>query len=145
MKKLIILAGLVLSSLFASGQTVYTTTQDACSGTAHQACYNIPVVDQNNMPGFISMDNRSVNLQYNFYLGAYANNGIHGTYDGFVGNPDGTRNDFNGVASFVSDSGTVEAQLQFHAYYVKTCSGRGCGGTLGWHFRLLAGSTVTVN
>jgi len=139
----------------ASAQTAtYTTTQDACGGKANQACYNIPVVDQHAVAGHISIDNRYPStdpLQYNFYLGQYGTNGYHGTYSGFVANsdknPNGTPStaDFNGIASFESDDETVSAQFQYHAYYVKVCSGRGCGGTLGWHYRILAGGTVTVN
>ncbi len=138
---------LVLVCSASAQTTTYTTTQDACGGKANQACYNIPDVDQNGVTGYISIDNRvgtTYPLQYNFYLGPYGTNGSHGTYSGFVANPDKTTNDFNGVASYDSDDGTVSATLQFHAYYVKMCSGRGCGGTLSWHYRILAWSTVTV-
>lgn len=141
------LATMILSCVsltFAAAQTTYTTTQDACAGKANQACFNIPVVDQNGFSGVVSIDNRSETSQYNFYLGPFGTNGYHGEYSGFVANPDGTKNEFNGVASYTSDDATLVSQFQFHAYYVKVCSGRGCGGTLGWHFRILAGSTVTV-
>jgi len=142
--KLISVIILALASSFASAQTTYTTTQDACSGKANQACFNIPVVDQNNFSGVISIDNRSVQYGGSLYLGPFGVNGYHGVYAGFVANPDGTKNDFNGIGSFESDDTSVVGQFQFHAYYVKSCSGRGCGSTLGWHFRILAGSTVTV-
>ncbi len=138
---------LVLVCSASAQTTTDTTTQDACGGKANQACYNIPAVNQNTVAGFISIDNRASStfpLQYNFYLGQYGTNGYHGTYSGFVANPNGTKNDFNGVATFESDDGSLAGTFQFHAYYVSVCSGRGCGGTLGWHYRILAGSTATV-
>jgi predicted MFS family arabinose efflux permease len=42
------------------------------------------------------------------------------------------------------DDGRVTGSFMFYAYYVSTCSGRACGGTLGWHYHILTGSTVTV-
>ena len=147
MKKLLAIALLFLPIMAVAQTTTYTTTQDACSGKANQACYNIPDIDQNGATGYVSIDNRSGStfpLQYNFYLGPYGTNGMHGTYSGFVANPDGTRAAFYGYASFLSDDGRVEASWHFYATYVSTCSGRACGGTLGWHYRILAGSTVEV-
>ena len=125
--------------------TTYTTTQDACSGKANQACFNIPVTDQNGTAGVISIDNRASFRVGYLDLGPYGVNEYHGVYSGFVGNPNGTHSPFSGVASYESDDGTVVGQFYFNATYVSTCSGRACGGTLGWHYRILAGSSVTVN
>lgn len=145
MKKVAVAVLLLLVSAMAAQTATYTTTQDACGGKANQACYNIPTIDQNAVAGFISIDNRTgttVPIQFNFYLGQYGTNGMHGTYAGFVANPNESKDPFDGMAMFVSDDGRVHAQLQFHAYFIKTCSGRGCGGTLGWHYRILMGSQV---
>src|SRR5215468_8343945 len=50
----------------------------------------------------------------------------------------GTRNSYYGVGSFLSDDGTVGGNFQFYAYYVGSCSGRGCGPVVvSWHFNVL--------
>ena len=69
---------------------------------------------------------------------------VHGVYSGFVPNPNATHQAYYGAGSFLSDDGTVEGSFQFYAYYVATCPGRACAGTVvGWHYRVLIGSTVT--
>jgi hypothetical protein len=74
------------------------------------------------------------------YIGAFtAADQVHGVYSGFMSNPDGSRNPFYGAASFESDDGRVAGSFLFYAYYVSTCSGRACGGTLGWHYHNLGG------
>ena len=137
----------------ASAQTTFTTTYDVCGGKALQFC-TLPV--SSNLGSSITqiiIDNRASGG--NLYLGAFIlPDQVQGTYSGFVANPDGTRSPFNGVASFESTATTIDSNgnvvpavagtFQFSAYYVSTCSGRGCGGTLGWHYRILAASTVTV-
>ncbi len=127
----------------ASAQTTYTTTQDACGGKAVQHC-RASVTDQTGQPFDLILDTGVNTLQVNYpYPGSMVFS-VHGAYTGFVANPDGTRNSFYGQASFESDDHTSSASFQFAAYYVSTCSGRGCGGTLGWHYRILMGSTVTT-
>ena len=136
----------VLSLFLAVGAmaqtTTYTVSKDACGGKSTQFC-TLQTTDQNGSPFTIYIDNR--NSVENLYLGNFLSEGVHhGLYSGFVGNPDGTHNAYYGAASFLSDDGTIAGNFQFFAYYVATCSGRGCGGTLGWHFRVLLGSTITV-
>lgn len=150
MKKHLLFLLLAMSMpLFA--QTTYTTTTDGCGGKQYQYCL-LPVINnQTGQPLSLVIDNRvgttgplgtlTVKDPYpgtNLYLQT------HGTYSGFVANPDGSRNPFYGSASFDSDDGTVSGAFQYYAYYVATCSGRGCGGTLGWHYRINTGSTVTA-
>jgi hypothetical protein len=120
--------------------TTYTTTTDACGGKAQQFC-TLPVTG--GTINQIIIDNRQ---NYgNLYLGAFTlTDQVQGVYSGFVANPDGSHSPFNGIASFESNDGTVVGSFTFSAYYVSTCSGRGCGGTLGWHYKILSGSTVTV-
>jgi len=128
----------------ASAQTtIYTTTQDACGGKAQQYC-TLPV-SENPANGVtqIIIDNRT--NWGNLYIGAFIlADQLHGVYSGFVGNPDGTHNPFYGIASFDSDDGKTTGSFSFAAYYVSMCSGRACGGTLGWHYRILGGSIMTV-
>jgi len=128
----------------ASAQTTYTTTQDVCGGKAFQYC-QMPVTS--NPPSSITtliMDNRSDAGA--MYIGAFTlADQVQGVYSEFVANPDGSHSPFYGSAAFNSNDGTVTGTFLFYAYYVSTCSGRGCGGTLGWHCRILAGSTVKLN
>jgi len=134
--------------LFAQN-TTYTSTQDGCGGKALQYC-TLPVTDGNPADGpfQIIISNTFYGAKLTIQQGVYPNQTnivqVTGTYSGFVGNPDGTRNSFYGVGSFESNDGKVSGPFQFFAYYVATCSGRGCGGELGWHYRVLRGSTVTT-
>jgi len=128
-------------SAFAQTTTL-TTVQDACNGKVNQFCTLQVSANPDNGVTQLVIDNR--NNFGNLYLGAWPNNQVHGAYSGFVSNPDGTRNDFYGTGSFVSDDGTVNGTFNYRAHYVSTCSGRGCGGTLGWHYLILTGSTVEV-
>jgi hypothetical protein len=139
---LIILAGTALAS-------TYTTTANGC-GAKNVGYCTLSVVDQNNQPFTLTLDLRvngtgpidTLAVSYP-YPGAKLFS-VHGTYSGFVANPNGTRQPYYGSGSFVSDDQTVNGTFSFYAYYVGTCSGRGCGGTLGWHFQILSGSTVTT-
>jgi hypothetical protein len=127
----------------ASAQMTYTTTQDSCGGKALQFC-QLPISEtpSNGITSF-TIDNRN-GFGY-LYVGPFlSNDQVHGAYSGFVANPDGTRNPFYGAASFLSDDGKLTGSFLFYAYYVSTCSGRGCGGTLGWHYRILTGSTLNT-
>jgi hypothetical protein len=137
--------GLTLSAL---AQTTYTTTQDGCGGKALQYCV-LPVTDGSASGPFqIVISNTFYGARLTLQEGVYPNQSNvfvdTGIYEGFVANPDGTRHPFNGIASFESTDGSVTAKFTFYAYYAATCSGRGCGGEIGWHYRILAGSTVTV-
>ncbi len=76
------------------------------------------------------------------YIGGWGIDPVHGTLAGFVANPDGTHHPYYGAGSFDSTDELVTGSFQFYAYYVSICSGRGCGGTLGWHYRMLSGSTI---
>lgn len=127
----------------ANAQTTYTTTQNVCGGKAYQYC-QMPVSSDPASPvTSLIMDNRSG--AGNLYIGAFtASDQVNGVYSGFLANPDGSRSPFYGAASFESVDQTVTGSFLFYAYYVSTCSGRACGGTLGWHYHILAGSTVTV-
>jgi len=69
------------------------------------------------------------------------NNAEH-WYTQFPVNPDGSRNPFSGVVALYSNDESVKATFYFNARFVNTCSGRGCGGTLGWHYDLLPSSTI---
>ena len=93
----------------------------------------------------IVIDSRGSYPGATLYVGGWGLDPHPGFLDGFVANPDHTHNPFYGAGSFESVDGTVSAQLQFYAYYFSSgCSGRGCGGTLGWHYRILMGSTIST-
>jgi len=130
-------------AITASAQTSsYTTTADGCGGKALQYC-TLSTVDQDNTPVTVVIDNRD--NAGNLYIGAFiSGDQIRGAYSGFVGNPNGTKAAYYGSGSFLSDDERVDGTFLFYAFYVGTCSGRGCGGTIGWHFKILMGSTVTV-
>jgi hypothetical protein len=147
MKKQMLFLLLAMSMpLFAQNST-YTTTQDGCGGKALQYC-TLPVSDGTGTPEQIIIDNSIYGGRLTIQQGTYPTQtnvvAVQGTYTGFVGNPDGTRNSFSGIGAFESNDGTVSGSFQYYAYYASTCSGRGCGGTLGWHYRVLTGSTVTT-
>jgi hypothetical protein len=135
------LAALIFTA--AASTTTYTTTADGCSGKAAQYC-TLAVVDQSSNPSTITIDTRVTSTVGAINTLTVGGTSYHGVYSGFVANPDHTTNSFYGSAAFLSDDSTVSANFLFYAYYVKVCSGRGCGGTLGWHYRVLAGSSVTT-
>jgi hypothetical protein len=133
-----------------SSSITYTITQTGCGGTAGMYC-RLPVTA---LPddGAQSMiiDNRApsrtgyFDINYPTFFTEF-----HGAYAGFVGNPDGTKNSFYGIASYegtATDGSGRKAtgSITFFAYYVKTCSGRGCGGEIGWHYQIMSGSNFTV-
>jgi len=139
---LAVLAVFVLGALVtAHGQTTYTVTADSCNGKVNMYC-TLPTVDENGNVGTATIDNR--NDYGNLYPQGWGTDRVHGTYSGFVSNPNGTRTDFFGTGSFVSDDGMVVGTFNYKAHYVGSCSGRGCGGTLGWHYLILTGSTIEV-
>jgi len=131
---------LLSGALFA--QTTYTTTQDACSGKSSQYC-SLPVSETpSNGITTIVIDSRGSYPGATMYVGGWGVDPVVGTLAGFVANPDGTHHPYYGAGSFDSMDGRVTGSFQFYAYYVSICSGRGCGGTLGWHYRMLSGSTI---
>lgn len=151
MKKTALSLFCLLIASFAAAQTTYTTTSDACNGKANMYC-TLPVADQNGTPSMVTIDNR--NNFGNLYPNGWGSASVHGTYSGFISNPDGTRNDFYWTGYFASDATIVDSDgvtvpkvagtFNYKAHYVGSCSGRGCGGTLGWHYSILTGSTVEV-
>lgn len=139
MKKLFAVLALAFCSMLAHSQTTYTVTQDSCGGKAVMYCSPLPVVDQNGVASAMAIDNRN---NWGFlYLYGWGGPRVHGTYTFPSGS---SRTDFYGDANFVSDDNTVTATFLVHAHYVSVCSGRACGGTLGWHYVILIGSTVEV-
>jgi hypothetical protein len=148
MKKVLAVLPLMLASVVGAvaqtANTTYTVTADSCGGKALQYC-TLPVgASPNDGTPQLVIDNTVYGGSLYFSQFNVLDR-IQGTYSGFVGNPDGTRNPFYGIASFESSDGRVVGTFNFYAYYVSTCSGRGCGGELGWHYRILQNSTVKVN
>ena len=141
---LILLAGTALAS------TTYTTTQTGCGGKNLGYCM-LPA-SSNGVNYLITLDTRytgggqinrlTISDSANDYPPILQD---HGVFAGFVPNPDGTTHPYYGAGSFLSDDGLVSGSFQFYAYYIGTCSGRGCAGTtIGWHYQVLLGSTVTT-
>jgi hypothetical protein len=105
--------------------------------------------------GSIEFDNRGATPGGLFVQSAEFNgDAYHGVYSGFVANPDGSHSSYYGNGSYTGGTGTdsnnlpfsATASLPFYARYVGSCSGRGCAGTtIGWHFTLLPGGTVTIS
>jgi hypothetical protein len=153
MKKVFFVILVMSMRLFAQTTiTTLTTTQDGGGGKALYC--TLAVTDENGGAGQITLDNRYTgtgplgNLSVSTLE---ANGSAHGTYSGLGGNPDGTKNAFDGVAQYdgtgydaygvpFSTSGT----FNYHAVFVYVCQGRGCP-TYGWHYTVKAGSTVSVS
>jgi len=148
MRKALPLLFLVLAmSLPLFAQTTYTTTQNSCGGKSNMYCSMTVTPNTPDGAGTVIIDSRGgVPDAGNLYVGAFIwRNQVPGVFTGFVANPNGTRTPFFGSASFESNDGRVSAKFLFYAYYASTCSGRGCGGTIGWHYQIQMGSTVTVD
>ncbi len=142
MRKTLPLLVLLLSLSVFAQTTTYTVTQNACGMKTNGMC-QLSVVNQNNNVGYVTIDNRSPYRIGYLDLGTFGQNEYHGSY-AFPGPPSGNGTaSFYGAATYVSDDGSVTGEFQVYAYYVKTCSGRACGGTLGWHYNILQGSTVS--
>lgn len=136
--------GMFAISAIAQTTTTYTTTTDACGGKASQYC-TLPVTsDNNDGVSQIVVDSRGRYPSATMYIGGWGLNPVLGTLDGFKGNPDGTHTAYYGIGSFESLDGTVTGSFLFRAFYAASCSGRGCGYLIGWHFTVLTGSTITV-
>jgi len=140
----------VLATTVAGAQTTtYTTTADGC-GAKNLGYCRLNVTDQLNHPFVAVLDARynsqgqinTLTIETLPWPGSTVLS-VHGKFSGFVPNPNGTRQAYYGAGSFLSDDSTVEGTFQFYAYYIATCSGRACAGTMvGWHYRVLTGSTV---
>jgi hypothetical protein len=160
MKRLIFSLVMLLMPLAVSAQNTYTTTADGCGGKNLGYCL-LPVNDQGGNPFQLVLDHRNnsqgpidtMTVQAPDYPHAQMLS-VHGAYAGFVG-PTDNHTPFFSSGSFASDATTVDSngntipqvqgQFNYYAYYVPSCSGRGCGGTvIGWHFKVLTGSTVAV-
>jgi hypothetical protein len=145
MKIRFVLPLLFLLSMSAFAQTTYTTTADGCTAKASFENCTLPVIDQNHVASYVAVDTRGSYPNGTMYIGGWGLDPHSGVFAGLNGNPNGTHNAFYGAGSFESTDELVSADLQFYAYYVASCSGRGCSGTqIGWHFRFLAGSTIAV-
>ena len=156
MKKRLLFLLLAMSLPLFAQTTTYTTTADGCGGKNIGYCRVAATSDPASSVSAITFDNRSGGGV--LYLDRTDNSYLQfkGAYTGFGGNPDGTHNDYDGVGTYdgyatidssgASPNGTAHGQLLFHAYYVGTCSGRGCGPVVvGWHYLIKSGSTVTVS
>jgi len=115
--------------------------QDACGGKANQACYNIPAVNQKPSLG----SSRSITgrlqhfpLQYNFILVSTEPTDITERIQDFVANRMEPRTISTVVATF--ESMTAHSQEHFSSMLTMFRFVRDgvCGGTLGWHYRILA-------
>jgi hypothetical protein len=153
MKKVIFVLLAMSMPLFA--QTTITTVRTLQDGCDQKSIYcTLAVMDENNAAGQILVDNRSTAQGPLGFLTVSAlefSGTGRGTYTGFHGNPDGTKNPFDGTATY-SGSGydadgnpfTMSGTFYYHAHFVSTCSGRGCPN-YGWHFTIKAGSTASVS
>ena len=79
MRKTLPLLVLLLSlGVFAQTPT-YTVTQNACGMKSSGMC-QLSVVDQNNHPGYVTLDNRSPYRTGYLDLGTFGQNEYHGSY-----------------------------------------------------------------
>jgi hypothetical protein len=140
---------LLLLASFAAAQTstLYTTTAN-CGGAKDMGYASCPAEDINDNPVTLVFDNRAASTGFTIFKGtAYSQ--INGPAYVFPHPTDHTP--FTGTITY-SASGydlnnnflSVNATLNFSARWVSACSGRGCGGTLGWHYTVLQGSQATV-
>jgi hypothetical protein len=153
MKKVFFVILVMSLPLFAQTSiTTVTTTQSGCGGKALYC--TLAVTDENGGAGQITLDNRVTGTGPlgNLSITALEFNGsAHGTYSGLGGNPDGSRNAYDGVAQYNGtgyDSNGVAFSaagvFNYHAVFVYICQGRGCPN-YGWHYTVKAGSTVSVS
>ena len=134
----------------ASAQTTtYTTTTNGC-GAKNLGYCRLSITAQSGQPFDLILDARynaqgPINtLTVNQPYPGPTLFSVHGAFSGFVANPNGTKQAYYGAGSFDSDDGSVAGSFQFYAYYIGSCAGRGCYGvTVGWHYSVLSGSTVT--
>jgi hypothetical protein len=151
MKKTLLLALAMFAAVSLHAQTTYTTTQDGCGGHLFQSCFL--TADSGGQPfqilymnsSFSTGPQASITIDTLPFPGTLVVPQTFGQVSGFTPNPDGTRNPYNGTATFESNDGSMTASFDFYAYYVSRCGGgRGGCSVIGWHYRVLAGSTVTV-
>jgi hypothetical protein len=152
MKKVIFAILVMCLPMFAQNtMTTVTTVQDGCGGKVLYC--TLAVTDENGGAGQITLDNRYTGTGPlgNLSISALEYNGsAHGSYSGITSNPDGTRNPFDGVATFsgkgFNADGTpfsASGTFNYHAVFVYICQGRGCPN-YGWHITVKAGSTVSI-
>lgn len=139
---LVLLVFLAMFAEFALAQTgtIYTVTPDGGGAKAY-GFFTLNVKDQNGNATTIELDNRYPSRVGYLDIGPFGQREYHGVY---AFPTQAVHTPFYGMATYVSDDDTVTGEFQVYAYYVSVCSGRGCGGTLGWHYRVLMGSTVMV-
>ena len=156
MRKVALPLLLLALAISASAQTaIYTTTADGC-GAKNLGYCQLNATNESGARFRIVLDARytasgpintlTIFTQSNPYTPLLT---AHGAFSGFVANPNGTHAAYYSAPDkpglFLSDDGTVGGTFPFYAYYVGTCSGRGCSGVVvGWHYRVLAGGTVMV-
>ena len=100
---------------FSAVPTTYTVTADSCGGKALQYC-TLPVgASPNDGTPQLVIDNTVYGGSLYFSRFNVLDR-IQGTYSGFVGTPDGTRNKFYGITSFESSDGRVVGTFNFYAY-----------------------------
>jgi|SRR3954447_24599177 hypothetical protein len=143
MKHLLVLLFLAMFAEFALAQTssTYTVTKDG-GGAKANGFFTLNVNDEHGKSTTIEIDNRSPSRTGYLDIGPFGQLEYHGIYSFPT---QSSHSPFYGVATYVSDDSMVKGEFQVYAYYVSVCSGRGCGGTLGWHYRVLMGSRVSVN
>jgi hypothetical protein len=142
---LLLLALVAVAS--AQTTTTYTTTADGCGAKDLRYCI-LNVVDDSGQPFQLTLDHRynaqgpidTLTVSYP-YPGAQIFS-VHGVYT-LTACTSPAKTCYSTV-SFVSDDGKVAGNFQTYVYWVGTCSGRACGPVVvGWHYRVLVGSTVT--
>jgi hypothetical protein len=160
MKK-IILATLaaVLGSMSLHAQTTYAIGQVTCSPGGNIYCYGIPLSLAGATPASVWLDEggNANFLKFSGGLNSLGEATINqdSTYQPTYGTVTETRNGVTKTASVVtslsltyygtdaSGNGYNGAMtISFDYYYVWTCSGRACGGVIGWHRRVTGGSTT---
>jgi hypothetical protein len=141
-------------STLAIAQTTYTTTVDGCGAKNLGVC-SVDVQDGAGNHYRAVLDHRFLSAGYyinRLELYTYDNPpqtfaSYHGAFTGFVADPSWDKaTHHSGSGAFTADDGSgVTGQFDFDAYYIRTCAGRGCAGvSVGWHYRVLLGSTITV-
>jgi hypothetical protein len=144
---------LLIASAFAQmpAVTTLTTTQNGASQKAIDV--TLSAIDENGQHATIVIDNRVIGTGPlgNVTVSSLEFTGsAHGTLAGIIGNPNGTKQPFTSIASYIgfgyTPSGqrfTVYGALPYHAVFNFICQGRGCP-TYGWHYSFDAGSIISV-
>jgi hypothetical protein len=162
MKK-IILATLaaVLGSMSLHAQTTYAIGQSTCSPGGEINCIGIPLSLAGATPASVWLADKTYPSSHFLQFGGGLNSlgtavlNQDASYQPTYGTVTATRNGVTKTASVVtslsltyygtdaSGNGYNGAMtISFDYYYVWTCSGRACGGVIGWHRRVTGGSTT---